>query len=109
MKKRICILLSALALTVSMVTPAFAGDWKRDNVGWWYQNDNGSYPRSTWKWIEVDDDRDDDDDMDTYKCYYFDSKGYLVVNGKTPDGYTVGKDGAWIVNGVVQTKQVRDN
>lgn len=28
------------------------------------------------------------------------------MNGSTPDGYTVNSDGAWTVNGVVQTKNV---
>lgn len=43
-------------------------------------------------------------------CYYFQElsdgfKGALLVNTVTPDGYTVGETGAWIVDGVVQRQQ----
>ena len=32
------------ALTVLMVSsPVFAGQWKLDNAGWWYQEDNGRF------------------------------------------------------------------
>ena len=30
----------------------FAAEWKQDNSGWWYQNDDGSYPINTWKEID---------------------------------------------------------
>ena len=30
---------------------SFAGEWKQDTSGWWYQNDDGSYPTNTWKEI----------------------------------------------------------
>lgn len=35
----------------------------------------------------------------------YNSNGYIAVN-TTVDGYTVNNDGAWTVNGIVQTKQV---
>lgn len=43
------------------------------------------------------------------ECYYFDGNGYMLANTTTPDGYTVNADGAWTVNGVVQTKSVAVN
>ena len=39
------------------------------------------------------------------ECYYFDVNGYMAEN-TVIDGYTVDVNGAWTVNGVVQTKQV---
>lgn len=44
------------------------------------------------------------------RCYYFEEKsngfrGMLYRNATTPDGYTVGADGAWTVNGAVMTKE----
>ena len=29
-----------------------AGTWKQDDIGWWYCEDNGTYPVNTWKWID---------------------------------------------------------
>lgn len=40
--------------------------WKKDTVGWWYQNADGSYPKSTWLQLDA--------------WYYFDEKGYAVEN-----------------------------
>lgn len=74
--------------------------WKQDSVGWWYQNVDGSYPASTWQWINEDKNNESDSEL---ACYYFDDRGYLVVN-TTVDGYTVDADGAWTVDGVVQVQ-----
>lgn len=57
--------------------------WVQDNVGWWWRNADGSYPTNTWKEING-------------KQYYFGSDGYMLHDTTTPDGYTVGSDGAWI-------------
>jgi len=71
-------------LSVVSATTAFAGQWKLDNVGWWWQEDDGSYPTNAWKEING-------------KWYYFDGVGYMLENTTTPDGYKVGADGAWLV------------
>lgn len=71
-------------LSVISATTAFAGQWKQDETGWWWQEDNGSYPTNSWKEING-------------KWYYFDGVGYMLENTTTPDGYKVGADGAWIV------------
>lgn len=104
MKKTLKSVLRTVILACTMVTivsfTAFAGEWKQDNVGWWYQYDDGGYPADTWKKINS-------------QWYYFDNTGYMVANrwiGNyylgadgamltdtiTPDGYKVGADGAWI-------------
>ena len=90
MKKAITIVI-ATATMASQAMTAMAAEWKQDNTGWWYQEDNGSYPTNSWKWING-------------RCYYFDSNGYMLANTTTPDGYTVDATGAWTVNGAVQTQ-----
>ena len=49
-----------------------------------------------WQWIDGNKDG-------ISECYYFAPNGYIVTNGKTPDGYDVNADGQWTINGVVQT------
>lgn len=76
--------------------------WKKDQTGWWYRNDDGSYTVNNWQyiggqwyyfsengymatgWIDW-----------SGKQYYCDTtEGYMFVNTWTPDGYEVGTDGA---------------
>jgi len=80
---RLLIITTLLALSTSF--SAFAGSWEEDSKGWWYKNDDGSYPRSTWFTFAT-----------TGKQYYFNNEGYLLVNTTTPDGYKVGSDGAYL-------------
>ena len=75
MKKAIAIVI-ATATMASQAMPTFAAEWKQNEIGYWYQEDNGSYPTNSWKWING-------------RCYYFDSNGYMLANTTTPDGYTV--------------------
>ena len=77
------VLLVTIVLMASISIVSYAGEWKQDAAGWWYQNDNGGYPVSQWQEING-------------KQYYFDSNGYMMANTTTPDGYKVGADGAWI-------------
>lgn len=87
---------TALFMSVALNQITFAGEWKSEDVGQWYQNDDGSYPVNTWQWIDGNGDG-------VAESYYFDENGYLLTNS-TKDGYTVNADGAWTVNGVVQTQ-----
>jgi hypothetical protein len=66
-----------------MSTVAFAGEWKQDAKGWWYQNDDGSYPVNSWQDINS-------------KQYYFNESGYILTNTSTPDGKQVGADGSMV-------------
>lgn len=74
--------------------------WKQDNIGWWYQNADGSYPTNTWKeisgaWYYFE----GNGYMAANKWignYYVGSNGAMLTNTTTPDGYQVGTDGAWI-------------
>lgn len=80
----------------------FAAGWQQNATGWWWQNDDGSWPANSWQWLDGNGDG-------VAECYYFDGNGYMLANTTTPDGYTVNADGAWTVNGVVQTKSVAVN
>ena len=94
---------TAAAISTIMAAPAFAGRWQigsGKNAGkWWYNNQDGTYAKNGWSWIDGDDDG-------VAECYYFDSNGWLVTGRQTPDGYTVNKNGAWVENGVIKTEDV---
>ncbi|MBS5064249.1 MAG: hypothetical protein KHZ58_10775 [Hungatella hathewayi] len=79
------------AMVVMMAMPAYAGEWKQDTTGWWYENSDGTYLTNQWEWIDG-------------KCYYFGADGYMLTNGTAPDGSTVNEKGEWTVNGAVQAK-----
>lgn len=102
MKKRFSLVCLAAVLSLAFNTVAFAGEWKSDSTGWWYVNDDGTYPVNSWNWIDGNKDG-------TAECYYFNEHGYMLANTNTPDGYTVNENGAWTVNGVVQTKVLEQN
>ena len=93
-------LAAVAAFSSIMVSSAWAGTWKQNNVGWWFDNGNGTYPASTWQWIDGNNDS-------IAECYYFDHAGYMLANTSTPDGYQVNASGAWVQNGAVQTKNLR--
>ncbi len=93
--------LTAIIAIVASFT-AMAGTWKSDSNGWWYDEGNGSFPKNTWSWIDGNNDG-------VSECYYFDGNGYCLINTITPDYYFVNPSGAWVVNGVVQTKNSGDS
>lgn len=83
------------------IGPAFAFGWQQDSSGWKYcvNEDNTNWYVNSWQWIDGNNDG-------VAECYYFTPMGYMYANTTTPDGYTVNADGAWVQNGVVQTKTV---
>lgn len=105
MKKKIFsqIALTAIA-TVAFASTSFADGWIHDGMGWWYStNDaNTTWHASSWQWLDGNKDG-------KAECYYFDPNGYVLIGTTTPDGYTVNADGAWTVNGAVQSKDVAVN
>lgn len=98
MKKKILTIISLITV-ISLISSAqvFAGQWLSNANGWWWQNDDGTYPKNSWQWIDGNNDGNSE-------CYYFNSEGYCIIDGTTPDGYTVDETGAWTVNGIVQTQ-----
>ena len=83
------------AFSISAVFSASAAGWQQDEAGWWWQNEDGTWPARTWKWIDADNDG-------FAECYYFGADGYMLYSAVTPDGYYVNEDGAWVMDGVVQ-------
>ena len=77
MKKALKVLAAAGLMTMAMGMTAFAGQWKQDAIGWWYDNGNGTWPASTWQWIDGNQDG-------ISECYYFDPSGYMAANTITP-------------------------
>ena len=79
MKKQYAAAILAAVMTVGNIVPSFAGQWQ---------------------WQDVNGDG-------ISECYYYDDNGIMLTNTTTPDGYTVDSNGAWVVNGVVQTQSSR--
>ena len=63
--KKLSTFIAAGLMTAAMAVSAFAGTWKQDNTGWWYQNDNGSFPVNQWAQING-------------SWYYFDASGVCL-------------------------------
>ncbi|MCI8269495.1 MAG: hypothetical protein HFG55_07540 [Lachnospiraceae bacterium] len=66
--------------------PGVVNRWKQDERGWWYENQDGSYPVEQWQSINR-------------KWYYFDAEGYMRANcWIMTDGkyYRLGDDGSML-------------
>lgn len=102
MKKWMFACLISQVLVASVGVVAYGAQWQMDYTGWWYDNGDGTWPAGQWQWLDGNEDG-------IAECYYFDYNGYCVVNGVTPDGYQVNGDGAWIEDGMVQTRNMGDS
>lgn len=88
------------AVTLMLSVPAFAGQWNYTEYGWWYDWGDGTCATTGWHWIDGNNDG-------IAECYYFNESYYCVPWTVTPDGYLLDGNGAWSVNGVVQTQVVQ--
>lgn len=79
-----------MLLCFALFFQSFAGEWKKDNNGWWFQRNDGTYPVNQWEKINENEKTD---------WYYFNQDGYMYSNALTPDGYTVAGSGEWITPG----------
>lgn len=70
--------------------------WKQVWDNWYYFGEDEKSKYNTW--AEIDG-----------KWYYFDSFSRMLHDTSTPDGYTVGSDGAWIKDGQVVVETVTNN
>lgn len=95
--KKTKIFATAALLATIISSNAYAGSWQQNETGYWWQNDDGSYPVNTWQWIDGNNDG-------ISESYYFNENGYCLMNTITPEGFTVDANGAWTVNGSVQTQ-----
>lgn len=105
MKKRLISFLLTIALIVGgIMIPSMSSEaaWKSNSTGWWWQENDGTYPKNAWKNIDG-------------KWYYFNGSGYMTTGWQKVDGnwyymysngamarntwvgdYYVGADGKWI-------------
>lgn len=94
------VLLAVLPMTLALSFTAFAGQWHNDMNGWWYEEDDGSYLKNGWYWLDGNEDGIEE-------CYYFNKEGYMVSDLGYVDGYTVDENGAWMVDGKVQRREAQ--
>lgn len=95
-KTGLAVTILAFSFTAISAMSSFA-NWHMDNTGYWWENEDGSYAKDQWLWL--DGNRDG-----IAECYYFDENGYMLSDAVAPDGSQVDKDGAWIIDGVKQAK-----
>ena len=100
-KGKILTTVAAVSVAAMMTVDVYAAGWQHNMTGWWYGTNetNTTWHANCWQWIDGNNDG-------IAECYYFDQNGYMLASTTTPDGFTVNADGAWTVNGVVQTKIV---
>ena len=124
MKRRFWVVASTILFSCCTAATALAGEWRQDEVGWRYLDDNGEFLADRW----YEEERvfyhfDDNGYMNTgwffepldltgvapeywdayiegthgYQgyFYYFLPDGRLVQNAYTPDGYWVDAAGSW--------------
>ena len=84
----------ALTFAAAAAFPAYAGTWRQNSSGWWYLNDDGTYPAGGWQWIDSNGDG-------TAECYYFYADGYMASNTDI-GGYRVNNAGQWTVGNEIQ-------
>ncbi len=96
----------ALGIILLVSFPSLAGEWHKNERGWWYTpfppRDRNSFHKAyyvnTWAFIENDHNAAIKGTNTTGKLYNFDENGYLRTNQITPDGYYVNTDGALSIN-----------
>lgn len=101
MKRKIMVFTS-LVMGLAISSTAMAATWRtgaQPNQGrWWYDQEDGTYARNEWRWLDGNQDG-------LAECYAFDNDGWMYADTVTPDGYQVNADGAWVVDGIVQTQR----
>lgn len=64
--------------------------WQNVDNQWYYMNADGAMMSG---WI-----------LSNHKWYYLGTNGIMYASTITPDGYQVNADGAWVIDGIVQTQ-----
>lgn len=122
MKRRLAVTAAAMALSVAMAVPAYAGTWKYENNQWRYQRGANKYAYNSWiesngnwyylgndgymktGWQQIDNQwyyMDESGAMqrgwlkDNDKWYFLCPNGAMAVN-TVIDGRQIGADGVWI-------------
>ena len=81
--KKVVTLGVTVCLGASSCMTAFAGEWKQDDIGQWYVNDDGSYTTKNWQIIDN-------------VAYYFGSTGYML--GNTSSWIELFEDGSYSID-----------
>ena len=91
---KVFMVVGVLSIASSMTSLA---SWEQQADSTWKYSENGTY-LTGWQWIDGNNDG-------VAECYYLDANGIMAVS-TVVDSYTVNETGAWVANGVVQTKVV---
>ena len=85
-----------VAIVMSLIVmcgtiPAYAGTWYLDDIGWWYLNDDGTYPAGEWLYDNGD-------------WYLFDDAGYMMTGWVLDNGkwYYLKENGAMATGRVIE-------
>ena len=65
MKRRLTAILLTAMTVLAVGSTAYAGRWHKDGQGWWYENDDGSYPAGGYETVEG-------------RKYFFGKDGYML-------------------------------
>ena len=49
--KRVAALVLAASMVLGSAFTSMAASWQQNATGWWWQNDDGSWPANTWQWL----------------------------------------------------------
>lgn len=87
--KRLAVGIAAAAMVMASTATAFAAEWKQNEIGWWYENEDGTYPVNSW--IQVNG-----------VWYFFNQEGYMSTGWVWDDGnwYFTNSDGAMLTGWV---------
>lgn len=100
--------ITTIAMMMASGVTVNAAGWKQDGKGWWVENADGTYLVNTWYqspdsglWYYMGTDgymltNTWYQSPNSKLWYYMGADGHMLTNTTTPDGYTVGADGAWI-------------
>lgn len=133
MRRRFAVAAAALALSVALTVPAYAGTWKYVNDQWKYQKGTNKFAYNEWikdngkyyyigndgimktGWQQIDGQwyyLDQTGAMqigwlksDDGKWYFLYPNGAMAVN-TVIDGRTIGEDGVWVPNEEIQSQLI---
>ncbi len=88
--KRLAVGIVAAAMLMTSTATAFAAEWKQNETGWWYENEDGTYPVNSW--VQVNG-----------VWYFFNQEGYMSTGWGWDNGnwYFTNSDGAMLTGWVV--------
>ena len=46
------VIFTTIVLSVLISATVYAGQWEKNELGWWYNNGDGTWPANTWQWLD---------------------------------------------------------